>query len=70
MLGRGALSIASRKVTNEVMKDIVKKHVLAQQGRGPALSRANKEFLMLLMTRLKKPVRVKVNYLGHPQQLL
>ena len=54
MLGRGALSIASKKVTNEVMKDIVKKHVLAQQGRGPALSRSEQRILDAAYDTVKK----------------
>ena len=45
LLGKGAFSIASRKVTKEAMQDIVKKHILAQQGKGEALSRGEKRVL-------------------------
>ena len=45
MLGKGLLTATSRKVTNEVMKDIVKKHVLAKNGRGPALTASEQRIL-------------------------
>ena len=45
MLGKGLLTATSRKVTNEVMKDIVKKHVLARNGRGPALTASEQRIL-------------------------
>ena len=54
ILGKGALSIASRKVTKEVMQDIVKKHVLAQQGRGEALSRSEQRILDAAYDTVKK----------------
>ena len=45
MLGKGLLTTTSRKVTNEVMKDIVKKHVAHKNGRGPALTASEKRIL-------------------------
>ena len=45
LLGKGTLSLASRKVTKEVMSEIVRKHALATGGRGPALSRSEQRIL-------------------------
>lgn len=62
-IGKGVLSSASKKVTNDMMASIVKKHALAKAGKGAALNANEKAILDAAYEAVKKSGQY-VNYLN------